>query len=80
MFRASGRNDYPLAIASMHAYMETKQLRVQSIDHVNTGLDCWFHTVRIGVAGEPADSLNYLHANLRAPHRQKPIFSPRAVW
>jgi hypothetical protein len=60
MFRASERNDYPLAIASVHAYLETKQLRVQSIDHVNTGLDCWYHTVCIGVAGEPADSLRAL--------------------
>jgi hypothetical protein len=41
----------------VHSYLETKQLRVQSIDHVNTGLDCWHHTVRIGVVGEPADSL-----------------------
>jgi hypothetical protein len=60
MVRASGRNDYPLAIASVHAYLETKQLRVQSIDHVNTGLNCWYHTVCIGVVGVPADSLRAL--------------------
>jgi hypothetical protein len=30
---------------------------VQSIEQVNAGIDCWHHTVRIGVVGEPADCL-----------------------
>jgi hypothetical protein len=57
MLRLRGREDCPRAIASVHAFLESKQLRVISIDHVNTGLDCWYHTVRLGVVGEPADSL-----------------------
>jgi hypothetical protein len=60
MFRASGRRDCHRAIASVHSYLATKQLRVQSIDHVNTGLDCLHNTVRIGVVAEPAYTLRGL--------------------
>jgi hypothetical protein len=46
-----------LGQSSVHACLERKQLHVQSIDHISAGIDCWYHTVRIGVKGEPADSL-----------------------
>jgi hypothetical protein len=89
MFRASGRNDCPRAIASVHAYLETKQLRVQSIDHVNTGLDCWYHTVRIGVVGEPADSLRgFIDGQLQpvvplkhmTPHQMRNAAANTVTW
>jgi hypothetical protein len=87
MFRASGRNDYSLAVASVHAYLEMKQLRVQSIVHVNTGLDCWYHTVRIGVVGEPADCLRALgqlqpDAALKhkTPHQMRNAAANRVTW
>jgi hypothetical protein len=44
------RRDTPRAIAAVKGYLNSKDLIVQSIDDVNNGNDCLYHSLRISLA------------------------------
>jgi hypothetical protein len=44
------RRDTPRAIAAVKGFLNTKDLLVQSIDDINNGNDCLYHSLRISLA------------------------------
>jgi hypothetical protein len=60
-FNVAGR-DTPRSVARVHEFLNKRQMQVRNIDDVNTGLDCFYHTLRLGVSngGRVTDTMAQL--------------------
>jgi hypothetical protein len=51
MFNLSvSARDTPRSVARVHEFLNERQMQVRNIDEIDTGLDCFYHTLRLGVS------------------------------
>lgn len=50
--------DAPRSVAAVTSWLNGKNLNVINIDGINTGNDCFFHSLKAGVFGNVTDSMS----------------------
>jgi hypothetical protein len=76
------RRETPRAIAAVKGFLNSKELIVQSIDDINNGNDCLYHSLRISLAASSRvtpDRLCELIDGTRQPQKNFKDMTPQEM-